>query len=77
MTKSMPVTVTSSTPYVKIAGGYTSARPVGLRRTYTAEVDGRKFENESKATIMSVIRAYVRRIHDQGVTFTFETLEEK
>ena len=71
------VTVTVSEPYTAIAGGWTGMRPVGVKRTYRANVLGKDYVNTSKATIQSVIRAAVYREEEKAgflhvpVKFTF------
>jgi len=69
MSERANVVITVSDPYVLIAGGWTGMRPVGLRRTYKADVDGRQFVNTNKAEIQSVIR---HSLYPARVTFTFE-----
>lgn len=67
----LEVTVCVSEPYVKVGGGWTSRRPLGLRRTYTAIVNGTTFKNESKADIQTVIRQKVYREQGDGVRVRF------
>src|SRR5688572_30734719 len=57
----LPVEVLISQPYAKVTGGWTGMRPVGLRRTYSATVNGTFFTNENKATFMTNIRHYCNR----------------
>jgi hypothetical protein len=56
MSSYLDVTITASEPYVLVAGGWTGMRPVGLRRTYRATVNGTHYENTSKSAIQRVIR---------------------
>lgn len=73
----MNVTITVSQPYTAIAGGRSGLRPVGRKRTYTANVAGVDYRNTSKAEIVRVIRAAIYRAEtDAGflhvpVSFTF------
>jgi hypothetical protein len=71
-TDAMTVTVTVSAPYTVIAGGWTGMRPVGRRRTYTAEVDGVKIEQTSKPEIQRIIR---RKCYPQRVQIIFQESE--
>lgn len=71
----LPVRVLVSQPYTKVAGGYTGMRPVGLRRTYTATVNGVFFMNENKSTFMVNIRHYCNREELPRPVFTFEQSE--
>ncbi len=65
------ITVKVSEPYVKIAGGYTSLRPVGLRRTYVTTLNGHEVRQQSKSEITSVIRAWAwREGFRANITFT-------
>ena len=79
----MNVTITVSKPYTAIAGGYTSLRPIGVKRTYRANVMGVDYVNTNKAEIQSVIRAAVYREETEAgflhvpVKFTFIPEEEK
>lgn len=69
----MQVIVKVSEPYTLIAGGYTSLRPVGQRRDYTAIVDGKEFKNTNKATICTLIRQYMYRTTGSNkVNFVFK-----
>lgn len=69
------VTVMVSAPYTLIAGGWTGMRPVGRRRTYSAVIDGRRFENTCKATLQSVIQSRLRRDGHEG-RIRFEFVDE-
>lgn len=62
------VAINVSDMYVLISGGWTGMRPVGLRRDYTAEVNGKQYRNTSKAEIQRVIR---HSLYPQRVKFTF------
>jgi hypothetical protein len=66
------VTITVSDPYILAGGGWTGMRPLGLRRTYEAEVFGRKIKNTSKDQIQRYIRQLTfRETGSDRVRFTF------
>lgn len=50
------VTVSVSKPYVAIAGGWSGMRPVGMRSTYRATVNGKHCETTNKSQIAQRIR---------------------
>lgn len=67
------VTVKVSAPAVKIAGGRSGMRPVGIVRDYRATVFGHEIHRTSKSEIKSYIRALAyRETGSNRVDFTFE-----
>lgn len=66
------VTITVSQPAIKIAGGWTGMRPVGVVRTYTTSVLGHDIKKNSKSEIMDRVRTlYYRETGSNRVKFTF------
>jgi hypothetical protein len=67
------VIINVSEPFVHIAGGYTSLRPVGLKRKYSADYAGKHFSMYNKAEIQTAIRQTAYRA---GAKVRFEFQDE-
>lgn len=75
MATELLITVNVSTPYVLIGGGRTGLRPQGIRRDYTATVDGVETKNTSKSEIVRILRQRVYRAHGSAVRPRFIFVE--